>query len=240
MGKINYKDTLFEQGNLTTIRDKSTSEMLHKLWNEIKANAKAVYSNLGGRAHGHLGLALTEAQYALIYPTPLVYLTHPGPLIITDGTTAHAKSNMRIVHTEEVRLFSEVTGVEQALVKHIVVTVKEAYITDICNSTTAPINNTMEGVITHLQDKYGQLMPHKLLEREDIVKKTIYKPYDPIATMLSVVEELLDFADTTGTSYTQLQAVNIAYVILHSRGKFGLAICEWNCIPAIQITRVRF
>ena len=54
--KINYKDTLFKLANLTPIRGKPTFETLHKLRNEIKANAKAVYSNLGGGAHNHLGL----------------------------------------------------------------------------------------------------------------------------------------------------------------------------------------
>ena len=58
---INYKDTLFERSNLTPIRGKPTSETLHKLQNEIKANAKSVYSNLRGGAHGHLGLVLTDA-----------------------------------------------------------------------------------------------------------------------------------------------------------------------------------
>ena len=81
-------------------------------------------------------------------------------------------------------------------------------------------------------------MPNELLEREDIVKKTIYNPRDPIAAMFYVVEELLEFADITGTLYTQLQAVNIAYVIIHSTGKFGLAIRNWNCMPEIQKTWV--
>ena len=69
-------------------------------------------------------------------------------------------------------------------------------------------------------------MPHKLLEREDIVRKTIYNSHDPIVTVFSAVKELLEFSDITGTSYTQLQAFNIAYVILHRTGKFGLAIRE--------------
>ena len=58
--------------------------------------------------------------------------------------------------------------------------------------------------------------------------------------MFSAVEELLNFADITGTSYTQLQAVNIAYVKIHRAGKFGLAISEWNRMPEIQKTWVRF
>ena len=147
---------------------------------------------------------------------------------------------MRIAHTKELRLFREVTGVEQALVQQIVGMVEEAYLAGIRNRTMNSINDTVTGVLTHLQDNYGHLMPHELLEREDIVKKTIYNPRNPIATMFSSVKELPKFSDITGTSYTQLQAVNIAYVIIHRTGKFGLSICEWNRMPEIQKTWVQF
>ena len=58
----NYKDTLFERANLTPIYAKPIFETLHKLQNKIKANAKFIYSNLGGVAHGPLVLVLTDAQ----------------------------------------------------------------------------------------------------------------------------------------------------------------------------------
>ena len=45
-------------------------------------------------------------------------------------------------------------------------------------------------------------MPHELLEREYIVKKTIYNPLDPITTVFSAVKELLKFSDITRISYT--------------------------------------
>ena len=117
---------------------------------------------------------------------------------------------MQIAQTEGVCLFREMTEVEQALVQQIVGTVEEAYLMDICNRTTNSINDTAMGILTHLQDNYGQLMPHELLEREEIVKKTIYNLHDPIATVFSAAEELLEFSDITGTSYTQLQVVNIS------------------------------
>ena len=148
---INYKDILFERSNLTPIRGEPPSKTHHKIRNEIKANTKAVYSNIGGGAHVHLGLLLTEVQYSLIYPTTFVYPTHPGPLIIPDGTTDHAKSNIRIEHTEEVRLLCEVTGVKQDLFQQIVGTFESDYLADIRNRTTNYINNTVAGVITNLQ-----------------------------------------------------------------------------------------
>ena len=140
---------------------------------------------------------------------------------------------MRIAHMEEVCIFREVMGSEQALVQQIVVTVEEEYLADIRNRTTKPINDTVVSVLTHLKDNYGQLMPHKLLEREEIIRRTNYNLLNPIATMLSAVQEIFKFSDITGTSYTQLQSVNIAYVIIHNTGKYGLAICEWNRMPEI-------
>ena len=62
---------------------------------------------------------LIYAQYALISPTPFVYPTHPVPLVIPDGTTAHTNSNILIVHTNIMSLFQEVTGVKQALEEKI-------------------------------------------------------------------------------------------------------------------------
>ena len=87
---------------------------------------------------------------------------------------------------------------------------EEAYLENVRNRITNFINGTVTDVITHLQYSYVQLMQHEILEREDIIKKTIYNPRDPIAIVISTVEELFEFADITGTSYTQLQAVNIA------------------------------
>ena len=72
MRNIDLKDTLFDRANLTPIRGEPTFETIHKLWNEIKANVKAVYSNIGGGAHGQISLVLTEAQYTLISPTTFV------------------------------------------------------------------------------------------------------------------------------------------------------------------------
>ena len=54
-------------------------------------------------------------------------------LIIPDGTTTHASSNMRIAHTKEVRLFREVTGLEQDLVQQIFATAEEGYLAHIRN-----------------------------------------------------------------------------------------------------------
>ena len=83
-------------------------------------------------------------------------------------------------------------------------------------------------------------MPHKILECEDIEKKKTYHPRDPISTLFSAVKENIKFTNITRTSYTQDQAVNIVYVIIHRTGKFRLVICKWNLTTTVQRTWVRF
>ena len=61
-------------------------------------------------------------------------------------------------------MFQEVTGVKKSPVQQIVATFEESYLVDIRNRTGNSINYTVADVITHLQEKYGQLMPHKLLK----------------------------------------------------------------------------
>ena len=71
---------------------------------------------------------------------------------------------MQIAHTDEVRVFHEVTVVEQALVPQIIGTFEEEYLANIYSRTTNSINDNVAGILMHLQESYGQLMPYELLE----------------------------------------------------------------------------
>ena len=96
---VNYRDTHFEQGNLTTIRGEPTFETVHKVWNEIKANARSMYSHLGCGTHGHLGLVLTAEQYAdptcIIGKTIFTFMSVIGGRLFSN----HHK-NMNHVHKD--------------------------------------------------------------------------------------------------------------------------------------------
>ena len=71
---------------------------------------------------------------------------------------------------------------------------------DIHNQTTNLINNILANVLTHLKYNCEQLMTHKLLKYKEIFKKKSYHLHEPIAPIFSVIKELLELADITGTS----------------------------------------
>ena len=58
-----------------------------------------------------------------------------------------------MVHTKAVRLFWEVTGVDQDLMRQIFSTFEESYLAHTHNRTKNSINETVADVLNHLQDK---------------------------------------------------------------------------------------
>ena len=237
---VNYRDTHFERANLTSIRGKPTYETFHKLWNKIKANARSVYSHLGGGTHGHLGLVLMAAQYADISNTIFTLPAHPAPLAITLAATAIQRSILQDAHIKDLQVFCEVMGVEQALIQQIVATIDATYLEDVRDRTTRSINISVLALLLHCQETYSTLMPHKLQKKKDEAKKTIYNPRDPIASVFSVVDDLVKLSALAATLISNAQQVNIGYVILHKTGKFSQPIVEWNRNLVVDKTWANF
>ena len=128
---VNYRDTHFDRAKLTPISGKPTYETVHKLWNEVKENARSMYLHLGGGTHGHLGLVLKAAQYVDISTTVFTRPSHPAPLSIPSAATVVQRSTLRDAHIEDLRVFREVMGLEQALIQPIVATIDATYLEDV-------------------------------------------------------------------------------------------------------------
>ena len=77
---IDYAPTQFEKATLTPIHGEPNYASLKRLKKELKANAQSVVSDLGGGGLGHLGLVLTDAEYANVSDVPYVAPPHPGRL----------------------------------------------------------------------------------------------------------------------------------------------------------------
>ena len=133
---IDYRNSCFEIANLSRIHGEPTFEAIRTLQKEILINAQCVHSDLGGGAHGHLGLVVAPRAYALHSNAPYRKPEHPGPLIIAAGTTLHMSNTLRDQHKERLRVFREVQGVEQALRQQIVSAIEPQYLEAFRSSDT--------------------------------------------------------------------------------------------------------
>eukprot|EP00979_Chaetoceros_neogracilis_P017302 scaffold10203_cov272-Chaetoceros_neogracile.AAC.1 len=104
----------------TPIRHTPTYEDCIRVYSEVKANAAGVPSTLGGALHGHLGLVLSDEEYAVLVPnTPYVRAPDPGDLGIIIGTT-EARANLTNTWQTQKKAFLDTDLLERQLMSHII------------------------------------------------------------------------------------------------------------------------
>ena len=102
---IDYINTAFEYPILDKIHGTPTFSTLNRLKKQLQANAQSVSSDLGGGAHGHLGLVLSPTEYATVSNDAYNMPPHPGPLTIPRNTDAVEAVRRREAHHEKIRTF---------------------------------------------------------------------------------------------------------------------------------------
>ena len=166
---IDYRNTIFENPILTKIHGEPTFEGICTLHRKLMVNAQTVHSDLGGGEFGHLGLVLSPDRYTMISNAKYNCANHPGQCIIPAGTTKHMARTIRDQHTERMRSFRKMIGVENALKQQIFSSVEPQYLLALRNSTTGKLNGTIAEIIKHLFQVYRQVIPQTLFEQEQKV-----------------------------------------------------------------------
>ena len=232
----NYRETVFAHHDLTRIQGEPSFSDLKLLSREVKANAMAVHSTIGGAAHGHLGLVLTPAQYANVSQTAFVRPVFPANLVVPAGTTAVASNALEREHKEQLRLFREVLGVENALKQQLNKAIDTAFLDAIRDPVTYVLGGTIADNLAFLMTTYGKVTPETLNEEFEKINSTIYNPTLPIDVIFNSIVSLSDLADAAGIPYSQQQQITIAYNILNRCGRFVSDIKEWKRKPPLEQT----
>ena len=237
---VDYRNNFFEITNLTRVHGEPSFESLRTLQRELLINAQCVHSDLGGGAHGHLGLVLSPQEYALHSNAAYRRPQHPGPLVIAPGTTLHMANTFRDQHRERIRVFREVQGVEQALRQQLVTAKEPQYLEAFRDTATGRISLPVYDLLRQLYQLYGRVTPQKLQDQEDKIRQMTYDPTNPIDGIFTAIDDLVHYADAANSPYTQPQIVNMGYIILNRTGIFRRWILDWNTKPSIQQTWTNF
>lgn len=230
MVQTNYRQEYFEHVDLTPVIGQPNFESLNKLKNELKANAQSVPCTLGGGNHGFLGLVLTNAEYQAIVPgVNFVPQPHPGNLVIPAGTTNVQARVIESNHNRELKLFEECVAMEQALKQQIVKAIHKDCLEPLRNPITRSLDHTIPHILAFLFNEHGDVSATAVARREDEIKQMQYDPAtDPIDKIFTAVQEMAEFADAAGATYTERQIINFAYVILQKHRVFNDAITRYN------------
>ena len=233
---IDYRNIFFEFPELDRISGEPNADSLIKLKKQLKSNASSVASNLGDGLHGHLGLVINPAEYALVSPEPFVAPVHPGVLAIPQGSTAAMAASARDTHSESVRIFREYNGVEKALKQQLRKAIDESYLLAIHDRTSNTLAGTVHSINDYLSITYGRVSDAMLEEKEELFKRLGYEAHMPVDVVFNAVADLLEYASMAQQPFSDRQSVAKAYNVFNKTRRFDRAITEWNRRPLAEKT----
>ena len=227
---IGFKNNIFEYPELTRIIGEPTIATLITLRNEVKANAQAVHSTLGGGEHGHLGLVCSPATYATLVPgnTPYIKPPNPGRLIIDGTETQYQIAQRRDEHAEALRMFQECLGVERALIQQIVAAVEPKYLKALRNPVTNKIVQSIPSIFTYLFETYGDVTPQELRQLTAQVEQMNFPPNEPVDTLFTEIDDLATIAELAKAPMSEQQKINMAYLLIQQAQVYSTALNNWN------------
>ena len=224
---IDYATTYFTHHPLNIIHGEPTYDTLKKLKKQLKSNAQAVPSTLGGGDNGLLGLVLTPAEYASVNATPFVIPVRPPPLTITPLTPTHDVIRLQQVHERSMDTFMDCQAVEKLLKKQIIHTVKSDYLQDITDDDTDRIILSISGILTHLFETYGEVEPEELAAEETKMASYYWDLNEATAIMYNKIDDLQNYATAAGMPKTDAQLVNIGLTLIRKTNDFEKGLTAW-------------
>ena len=231
---VDYIHSVFEYPVLTKITGRPTYSSLKIIKNELKANAGKVQCELGGGNNGHLGLVLSDIEYALVNPTvPYVRPAHPGPNAPV-GTTQLLNTNLREQYKEDTRIFREANQVEAAIIKQLADALPPHYLKKYRNQYSNQISTHIRVILAELFKTYGAITEEQLAEKEATLRAHIFDIAQPLVELFNSIEELQEIATASESPYTDKQLVSLGMKLIRNMNDYEKARGEWMAKTSVN------
>jgi hypothetical protein len=194
----------------------------------LSVNAISIPSMTCVGAHGHLGIIITQVEYATISTSPWVYPYNPNTVpIIPPGTTTVDAVQIVRMHAECRRIYTNRTNVDQALKKLILEAYGNMYTSQLEDYMLQYANRSALEILMHLKQSYGFINPTRLAE--NYIKMTAPINFqDPIDTLFKQIEDGVRYANSGAQPYMEAQYVNIAFLLILNTGAIPDACRDWQ------------
>jgi len=156
---------MFLHLTLTRIVRMPTNSSIKLLTKEVYTNTMAVPSTHGGGGHGHLGLVMPDAAYAVVAGVNFQLPVHPGPAPQhATGTNAAACVETTCLYDATLKELVTATTVQEEIKKQILTTttVDCIYLATLNDDIFGFANVTIDAMLTHLCTTYGPIMQAEL------------------------------------------------------------------------------
>jgi hypothetical protein len=194
----------------------------------LNANEISIPSMAGGGAHGHLGIIISQVEYAAVSASPWVEHFNPNAIpIITPGTNTVDADQLARIHDECRRIYTNRINVYQALKKLILAAYDNMYTSQLEDYLLQYANRSALEILVHLKQSYGFINPTQLTENYNKMTAPI-NFQDPIETLFQKIEDGVCYANTGMQPYMEAQYVNIAFLLILNTGAIPDACRDWQ------------
>jgi hypothetical protein len=184
----------------------------------LNANAISIPSMAGGGAHGHLGITISQVEYAAVSASPWVEPFNPNDIhIIPPGINAVDAAQLAQMHAECRRIYTNRINVDQALKKRILEEYDTIYTSQLEDYILQYANCSPLEILMHLKQTYGFINPTQLAENYNKMTAPI-NFQDPIETLFKKIEDGVRYANAVMQPYMEAQYVNIAFLLILNTG----------------------
>jgi hypothetical protein len=227
----------FPYPSFPVIHTQPNREEIDKFEKMSIANAAARQSTRGGGMHGHMGMVLSPARYALHAAIPYVFEPNPGEApIYPPGVTGVAQRTLDNEWQRNATIYQDQQAVHAALKNQLFRAIPEAYWAGITNPLTGMAGISLIEMYAHLYTNYGALMEDDLEDNRARLTEQFDFGTQPIETYWQKVQEVLTLADTGGAPITDAEVVRIALRNINHSGVYPLDVREWRIRPANEHT----
>jgi hypothetical protein len=209
---------VFPNPILPKIYNEPTFEDIQITTRLLNANAISIPSTAGGGAHGHLGIIMTQVEYAAISTSPWVESYNPNAItIISPGTTAVDAAQIARMYAECRHIYTNRINVDQALRKIILEAYDNMYTSHLEDYLLQYAIRSALEILMHLKHTYGFINPTQLAENYNKMTAPI-NIQDPIQTLFKQIEDGVRYANAGAKPYMEAQYVNIAFLLILNTG----------------------
>jgi hypothetical protein len=208
---------------LPTVQDEPDYQTILSIWKLLQASSRAIDTHFGGGTHGHLGLIVSDASYAMIAPAtgagkPLwVSPTAPGRAPAnTDGTSAQI-SAARHIWEEDVQTDHTYTSVQQVLKKQIINVFEPMYLDVLNDDMVGFANISAQDIVDHLFTTYGNITVVDL-EINFEHMRLAWDPQQPVEYLFKKIQDCADYSATGGVLIGHPHQINVGYPNIFATG----------------------
>jgi hypothetical protein len=196
---------------------------------ELTAIILATPSTLGGGNHGHAGIIIENAKYAMMMGgVAFINPTNPGlyPAIAANVTTA-TRAREEAVHKGLVREYEIFCGVEAGLKDIILEAVDNDYVLEIEDKILGVLNQTPKQIIAHVCNRGGQLDfadTKKLITERD----SEWDISEVTQVYFNRVEKAMQQLQRAGTTSDLNKRRDMVLYYLKATEEYDPAVREWE------------